>query len=104
MLKLRKGDNTMHRRDFCKVLGAVATAAVATNSWPKPLSVGAHEAANPGYAAFCALPESERLFSIVSGDRIVREKFDRGLETKLAATMLQRKLPWNSPIPGMEFP
>jgi alpha-L-fucosidase len=66
----------MHRRDFCKVLGAVATAAVATNSWPKPLSVGAHEAANPGYAAFCALPESERLFSIVSGDRIVREKLD----------------------------
>jgi alpha-L-fucosidase len=28
------------------------------------------------YAQFCALPESERIFSIVSGDRIVAEKLD----------------------------
>ena len=28
------------------------------------------------YAQFCALPESERVFSIVSGDRVVTEKLD----------------------------
>jgi alpha-L-fucosidase len=100
----------MHRRDFCKVLGAAATAAVATKSWPKPLSVGAHEAASPDYAAFCALPESKRLFSIVSGDRIVREKLDQA-SWKPNTWDAPAKLPgipdsldgvsMKSPIPGL---
>jgi alpha-L-fucosidase len=66
----------MHRRNFCKVLGAAATVAATTKGWPKPLPAGANEAQNSDYAQFCALPESERIFSIVSGDRIVTEKLD----------------------------
>jgi alpha-L-fucosidase len=62
----------MRRRDFCKVLGAATTAAVATRGWSKP----SHETASPDYADFCALPESERIFSVVSGDRIATEKLD----------------------------
>jgi hypothetical protein len=66
----------MHRRDFCKVLGAAATVAATAKGWAKPLLAGAHEAQSSDYAQFCALPESERIFSIVSGDRIVAEKLD----------------------------
>ncbi len=64
----------MHRRDFCKVLGAATTLAATTKSWPKPLAAGTQAAQGSDYAQFCSLPESDRVFSIVSGDRIVSEK------------------------------
>src|ERR1039458_9689558 len=75
-MKLRKAIQHMRRRDFCKVLGAAATVAATTKGWPKPLGAGADETQSSDYAQFCALPESERVFSIVSGDRIVAEKLD----------------------------
>ena len=100
----------MHRRDFCKVLGAAATAAVATKGWPKPLSAGAQETENLDYAGFCALPESERTFSVISGDRIVTQKLDPAT-SQVGGWGAPEKLPgiadsWDgvpmkSPIPGL---
>src|ERR1035441_8765733 len=66
----------MHRRDFCKILSGTATAFAASRGWPSALPVGASDLESADYARFCALPESERRFSVVSGDRIVTEKLD----------------------------
>ena len=66
----------MRRREFCKILGASAAAMASAKVWPRSLQ---GEAANPeelDYARFCALPESERTFSAVSGDKIVTIKLD----------------------------
>ncbi len=64
----------MHRRDFCKVFGGAATAIAASRGWSKSLLADTNEAGGSEYAQFCAVPESERNFSVVSGDRIVTEK------------------------------
>lgn len=64
----------MHRRKFFKVLSGVTTAIVTSRVWPKSLAAGAE--ATEDYAHFCALPESDRVFSIVSKDRIVTEHLD----------------------------
>lgn len=66
----------MRRRDFCKVLGGAATATVTRQGWPRPLFGGSQGIEGNDYARFCALPESERVFSIVSGDRIVAGKLN----------------------------
>jgi alpha-L-fucosidase len=66
----------MHRRTFFKFLSGVATAIVTSRVWPKSLSAGTEAIVNFDYAQFCALPESDRVFSIVSKDRIVTEKLD----------------------------
>ena len=67
----------MERRDFCKALGGAATAMVASNGLPRALAAGAHKPESSDYAGFCAIPESERNFSVVSEDRIVPEKLDQ---------------------------
>src|ERR1019366_9886750 len=77
---------------------------------PKPLPTGAHETMGPDYADFCALTESERTFSVVSGDQIATQKLD--LATWQSNTWdAPEKLPgipdsWDgvsmkSPIPGL---
>jgi alpha-L-fucosidase len=66
----------LRRRDFCKILSGVATGVLTRRGWPKSLSGSAYESEGSSYAQFCALPESERVFSIVSGDRIIAEKLD----------------------------
>jgi alpha-L-fucosidase len=66
----------MHRRDFCKILGGATTAIVTSRGLLRSQPAGADEYESTNYAQFCALPESERRFSVVSGDRIVTEKLD----------------------------
>jgi alpha-L-fucosidase len=66
----------MHRRDFCKIFGAVATAIVTSSTRSAAQAAGVVETESSDYAQFCALPESERKFSVVSKDRIVTEKLD----------------------------
>jgi alpha-L-fucosidase len=66
----------MHRRDFCKILGGATTAIVTSGSLLRSQPAGADESESINYAQFCALAESERRFSVVSGDRIVTEKLD----------------------------
>ena len=66
----------MYRRDFCKVLGGAATAIVTSRAWARSQPASAYETESFDYAQFCALPESERNFSVVSKDRIVTEKLD----------------------------
>jgi len=73
---LGKAVHKMHRRDFCKVLAGVASGIVAKRAWSKSPPGRDHEAEVSDYAQFCAIPESERLFSIVSGDSIAAEKLD----------------------------
>ncbi len=66
----------MRRRNFCKVLGGVATAIVSSPGWAGSLLADANGSGSSDYAQFCALPESERAFSVVSKDQIVTEKLD----------------------------
>ena len=66
----------MDRRNFCRVLSGAATALASSKGWPKALPLGALEPESSDYAGFCALPESQRVFSIVSGNRIVDENLD----------------------------
>jgi alpha-L-fucosidase len=66
----------LHRRDFCKVLSGIATGVVAGRGWSKSLPGSDYETGISDYAHFCALRESERVFSTVSGDRIVTQKLD----------------------------
>jgi alpha-L-fucosidase len=66
----------MRRRDFWKVLGGVTAAIVSPRGWSSSLLAGVDPPEISDYAQFCALPESERIFSVVSKDRIVTEKLD----------------------------
>jgi alpha-L-fucosidase len=66
----------MHRRKFLKVLSGFATAIATSRVWPKSLFAATEATGDPDYAHFCALPESDRVFSLVSKDRIVTEKLD----------------------------
>ena len=66
----------MHRREFGKILGAVAAAIVSPRAWPRPLLADVHPGERSDYAGFCALPESERVFSIVRNNRIAAERLD----------------------------
>ena len=67
----------MYRREFCKALGAAATVAVTENGWSKSLRSHAPETGNLDYTAFCAIPEAERTFSVVSGNQITKKKLDQ---------------------------
>ena len=108
--ELRKTGNEMHRRNFCKVLGKVATAIVASPTWSRAKAASAFGSENSDYARFCALPESERNFSVVSKDRIVRERLDPA-SWKPKTWGAPEKLPgipdsWDgvpmeSPVPGL---
>lgn len=100
----------MHRRDFCKVLGCAATAIATRRGWPRSRPASAAGIEISDYAQFCALPESERNFSIVSGDRIVAEKLDPATwrpNTYDAPAELPGipeswdGVPMKSPIPGL---
>ncbi|HKF46384.1 MAG TPA: alpha-L-fucosidase [Terracidiphilus sp.] len=69
----------MHRRDFCKILGASATALAAGKGWAR--SPGAEDAENADsldYARYCAMPESERTFQAVVDGKITTIKLDAG--------------------------
>jgi alpha-L-fucosidase len=66
----------MFRRDFCKILGAAAGAMAAGKSWPMGQPVDAGDVEGLDYARFCAIPESERVFSVVSNGRTVTTKLD----------------------------
>ncbi len=66
----------MNRREFCKILSAFAVATTASIGWLKRMAAESNVAKNLNYADFCATPEADRVFSIVSGDQIVREKLD----------------------------
>ncbi len=66
----------MRRRNFCKVLGGVAASIVSSRVWPKTLPAGSDRTESTEYAKFCAIPESERNFSVVSKDQIVTVKLD----------------------------
>ena len=66
----------MKRRSFCKLLGGVAAAAVSSRSWSSPLGTGTSADEIHDYAYFCGLLETERMFSVVSGNRIIRERLN----------------------------
>ncbi len=66
----------MRRRNFCKALGGFAAAVAGSRGWPRSLPDNVDGLGSFDYARFCALPESERSFSVVSGDRIVAEKLN----------------------------
>ena len=100
----------MRRRDFCKILGASAATMAATKGWPASLPDDIANPADFDYARFCATPESERVFSAVSGDQIVTVKLDPAA-WKATSWGAPPKLPgipdsWDgvpmqSPIPGL---
>ena len=101
----------MHRREFCKLLTAAATAIAQQKSWSRSLSTGKDELPHLDYASFCALPESERLFSVVARDQIVREKLKpatwkantwAALEKVPGIASSWDGVPMQSPIPGLE--
>lgn len=66
----------MRRRNFCRALGGVAATFASSRGWSSSLPVGTDIIDSPDYAQFCALPESERSFSVVSKDQIITEKLD----------------------------
>jgi alpha-L-fucosidase len=66
----------MHRREFCRKLGMAGIAAAAAQGRPRPLHSLAAESKDLDYARFCALPESQRTYSAVSGGHIVTERLD----------------------------
>lgn len=84
----------MRRRDFCKALGAAAAATATSKGWPARLPNGAQKPEKTDYAHFCALPESERRFSVVSKDKILTEKL---------VPSMWRADTWGAPekLPGM---
>jgi len=97
----------MDRRDFCKFLGAAAAAMAGKG---RGLPVDAKHPDSLDYARFCALPESERIFSVVSGGRIVTEKLDPaawkpahfwGDPPKLPGVDSWDGVPMESPVPGL---
>jgi alpha-L-fucosidase len=66
----------MHRRDFCRVLSGAATEIVSSRSWSSSPLASVNPLESSEYSQFCALPESERVFSIVRNDRIASERLD----------------------------
>lgn len=66
----------MLRRNFCKFLGGAAASIAGSRVWPKSLPVSSNETESTDYSKFCALPESERNFSVVSKDQIVSVRLD----------------------------
>jgi alpha-L-fucosidase len=99
----------MHRRKFCQLAGAVTASAAISRTWAAP-STHAAESDEFDYARFCALPESKRNFSAVSGDRILTEKLDPanwaatswGAPPKLPGVSDSWDgVPMKSPIPGL---
>ena len=66
----------MRRRDFCKILGASAAAMASRKSWAQNASDGIANPADFDYARFCATPEADRIFSIVSDGRLTTGKLD----------------------------
>jgi alpha-L-fucosidase len=100
----------MDRRTFCKIVSGTAAASLTRKTWANGFSSAAIAPENFDYARFCALPESERIFAAVAGDRIVTKKLD-GAAWKATAWGETPKLPgipdsWDgvpmeSPIPGL---
>ncbi|HEY2857155.1 MAG TPA: alpha-L-fucosidase [Terracidiphilus sp.] len=69
----------MRRRDFCKILTAAAAGTTGTISRAARLlgrEAGEAQSVSLDYAKFCATPELERVFSVISGDQIVAKKLD----------------------------
>ncbi len=100
----------MHRRDFCKIFGEAATAIITSSSWSRAQAAGVVETESFDYGQFCSIPESERTFSVVSKDRIARERLDRaswkpntwGAPEKIPGIPDSWDgVPMESPIPGL---
>jgi len=100
----------MIRRNFCKLLGGAAAATVSARSWPRSLPANPSATGIYDYASFCELPESERMFSVVSGNRIIRERLNPAVwmpntwgapEKVPGIPDSWDGVPMKSPIPGL---
>src|SRR5450631_3708742 len=72
----------MQRRDFCKLIAAAA-AAKAVPTFAQTAQVQTAAELPPGfnqytqdYAKFCALPPEQRVYYMLSGDKIVQTRLD----------------------------
>ena len=102
----------MNRRDFCR-FATVATAVprlLANDDTPQSQIASGFGKYTQDYAAFCATPESERVFYTLDGGRIVSEKLseqnwkptDWGKSPELPVPGGSWDgVPMNSPIPGL---
>jgi alpha-L-fucosidase len=100
----------MDRRTFCKIVGTAAAAGIVEKTWSNIFSLEASDPENFDYARFCSTPETERIFSAVSGDRVVTKKVDPatwkatewGSPPKLPGIPDSWDgVPMQSPIPGL---
>jgi alpha-L-fucosidase len=66
----------MDRRDFCKAISGTALAIATPEAWSQSTKDGRVETDADDYAGFCAQPELDREFSVVTGDQIVKTKLD----------------------------
>ena len=71
----------MHRREFCKFIGAAAGAAAFPAIAQVSGAIPPHEAAgfdalSGDYAKFCAMPANQRVFYALSGGQIVKQSLD----------------------------